>query len=79
MLKETNSSNETVTLEDIKDMAFINVETLSKILGLGLTYTYDYIKQPSCPFKIIKYGKRYIIHVGSFIQWYNSLTEEAEV
>ena len=68
-----NKEVKEININEIKERAFINAKELSKILGLGLTYTYDFIRSEECPFNIIKTGKRYIIPTNSFLAWYESL------
>lgn len=71
--KSESAVNNEVTINEIRQRAFISVQELSQILGLGLTYTYEFIKSEECQFNVLKAGKRYIIPANSFLAWYDNL------
>lgn len=62
--------------EKLKDKDFINVAELASILGLSVSYTYDFVKSEECPFKVLLVGKkRMVIPVNSFCKWYESFVD----
>lgn len=61
--------------EEIRKKEFMNVEELSKILGISRTYTYQVVTAPECEFNVVKLGRRLIIPTNSFFKWYDSLSK----
>ena len=62
--------------ERLKDKDFISIAELADILGLSVSYTYNFVKTDECPFKVLVVGKkRIVIPVNSFCKWYESLLE----
>lgn len=63
-------------MENQNDKLFIGVEELGDILGISKSQAYKLIHSDSIGFKVLAIGKRYIIPLNSFNNWYNSLTED---
>lgn len=62
--------------EKMKGKEFINVTELAEVLGLSVSYTYNFVKSEECPFKVLLLGKkRIVIPVNSFCKWYESLED----
>lgn len=59
-----------------REMMFITVEELAKILRISRTMAYKYVESSDCPFYRERIGKRVIIPTKTFFQWYDSLTNE---
>lgn len=62
----------------LNEKTFYNAKDIQKILGVGRTRVYDYLKEVydnGQPFKVIKIGTIYKIPVLSFNNWINRLSE----
>jgi hypothetical protein len=59
-----------------KTKKIYNSNDVSKILGLGKSKTYEFLKkvyQDQSPFKVIKIGREYKIFKESFDTWLNTI------
>ncbi len=70
---EDNMVKNAIDIDELRRKPFMDVKTLSEVMGMGMTYLYDYIKGQSCQFNVVKMGKRYIIPTNSFFSWYDGL------
>ncbi len=71
---EDNMVKNAIDIDELRRKPFMDVKTLSEVMGMGMTYLYDYIKGQSCPFNVVTMGKRYIIPTNSFFSWYDGLS-----
>ena len=67
-------------MEDIilKEKSFYNVKDIQKILGIGRSRAYEYLREvykSGTPFKVIKIGTIYKIPILSFNNWMNKISE----
>lgn len=62
-------------MENQNDKKFISVEELGEMLGISKSQAYKLIHNDYIGFKVLAIGKRYIIPLNSFYNWYNSLAE----
>lgn len=64
--------------EILNERAFYNAKDIQKILGIGRSRAYEYLKEveeTGEPFKIIKIGTVYKIPILSFNKWINEISE----
>lgn len=64
--------------ENILNKAFYNAKDIQKILGIGRSRAYEYLKEVEKngePFKVIKIGTIYKIPILSFNKWINEISE----
>lgn len=62
----------------INSKAFYNAKDIQKILGIGRSRAYEYLKEveeSGKPFKVIKIGTVYKIPIISFNNWINKISE----
>lgn len=62
----------------LNEKTFYNAKDIQKILGIGRSRAYDYLKEVYIngkPFKVIKIGTIYKIPVLSFNNWLNKISE----
>mgnify|MGYP004668216025 CR=1 FL=1 len=62
----------------LNEKTFYNAKDIQKILGVGRSRAYDYLKEVydnGQPFKVIKIGTIYKIPVLSFNNWINRISE----
>ncbi|MCR5775553.1 MAG: hypothetical protein K6G42_10755 [Lachnospiraceae bacterium] len=57
-----------IDIDELRRKPFMDVKTLSEVMGMGMTYLYDYIKGQNCQFNVVKMGKRYINSYKQFFQ-----------
>lgn len=67
---------ETLEITSYRDLMFMTVEELGKVLRISRSMAYKYVESSDCPFYREKIGKRIIIPTKTFFQWYDSLTNE---
>lgn len=54
-----------------KNILVLNVNQVSKILGMGLSTTYKYVKKQDCPFIVHRIGSLYKINKKSLAEYLN--------
>ncbi len=62
----------------LKDKNFYNITDIQKILGVGRSRAYEYIREVEKngePFKVIRIGSVYKIPVLSFNKWIEELSK----
>lgn len=62
----------------LNNKTFYNAKDIQKILGIGRSRAYDYLKEVEKngePFKVIKIGTIYKVPVLSFNNWINKISE----
>lgn len=67
-------------MEDItlNERSFYNAKDIQKILGIGRSRSYEYLKEvheTGEPFKVIKIGTIYKIPILSFNNWLKKISE----
>ena len=65
-------------MNELNNKAFYNTKDIQKILGIGRSRSYEYLKEvekSGQPFKVIKIGTVYKIPILSFNKWLNSISE----
>lgn len=61
----------------LKGKTFYNVQDIQKILGIGRSRAYEYIRQVEKngePFKVIKIGSIYKVPIASFNKWIEEIS-----
>ena len=62
----------------INSKAFYNAKVIQKILGIGRSRAYEYLKEveeQGKPFTVIKIGTTYKIPILSFNKWINEISK----
>ena len=63
-------------MEETKELKFFNVPEISNMLGISRAEGYKFVKSPDCPFLVLRIGRRLIIPVNNFFNWYESLAHD---
>lgn len=63
---------------DSDNMRFMGVSEVAKILGIGKSLEYEYLKSEGCPFSVIRINSRYAVPYNSFKVWYESFANSSQ-
>ncbi len=63
---------------DNDNMRFMGVSEVAKILGIGKSLAYEYLKSEDCPFSVIRINSRYAVPYNGFKMWYESFANGSQ-
>ena len=63
-------------MSEREEPKFFSVAEISNMLRISQSRTYELLAADTCPFNVIKIGKRICIPANSFYKWYESLAGE---